>query len=438
MKRFFSQTIDRVRIAALLFFAFVAAAPVASAQYNGTIPETDAARRSYLDRIVDPTDGDEETIREVITIPGNDPVLYKTDRQNGNRYHIFIPAATEELSLASPGTYIVRRRRDDGAFDQIKVFLQPDEGSYIRLFPDGMQTRMDLYIAGDPLYRDVPVAISLSRALTAPFRTIVGLSSGVVDWSFLDVPVGDPGYEAIGTMVERIRESLPNLPDAEDGAMDADGNLVFIETLVSQESLPGFNCSGFAKWVVDGLYRQRTGRFLSLEPLKRKHLEYRGTSWSAPLEDARDPYFGLDWTRNLAVEMAALDRGVDPLSIDPESRDVRSVSTARYVEDVGYRIDSLTRVLYELARTEPGTFYLGSVNRLFGSDPVLRQHTHVVALFPYFTEDGRFEVAVMERNVETSVESLQRRYPDDFIHLVRVRGDHGFVPPQILVDGNGR
>ncbi len=393
------------------------------------IPDTSFARRAVLDILTAPTDRGHPAIREIIRVPGGDPVLHRTDEQNGNIYHLFIPAADDTLETASPGTYIIRRRESDGAFDQIKVFLQRDEGSFIRLFPKDRTLRMDVYIAAERLYRDVPVAMSMERALSAPIDTIIRTTAGVVDWSVLEVNPQDEGYRTIRTMADRIRAALPHLPDAEDGAMDSDGNLVLIETLVSQERLPGFNCSGFAKWVVDGLYGSRTGTFLSLDVLKEKHLDYRGTSWSQPLEDARDPYFGLDWTRNLAVQMEVLNRDVASESKDPESMDVRNVPFARYSEDVGYRVDSLTQVLYWLARNEPGTFYLGSINRLFGSDPVLRQHTHVVVFLPYFDETGRFRVAVMERNVETSIASLQRRYGNDHVHLVRVRGGADFRAP---------
>jgi hypothetical protein len=394
-----------------------------------TIPDTSYARRAVLDVLTVPAGAGRRAIREIIRVPGGDAVLHRTDAQNENIYHLFIPAVDDELETASPGTYIVRRRESDGAFDQIKIFLQRHEGSFIRLFPNGRTLRMDVFIAGEALFRDVPVAMSMERALTAPTETILTATSGVVDWSVLDVDPHAEGYRTISTMVERIRRAIPYLPDAEDGAMDAEGNLVFIESLLSQERLPGFNCSGFAKWVVDGLYGPRTGSFLSLDILKEKHLDYRGTSWSRPLEDARDPYFGLDWTRNLAVQMEALNRGVDPDRIHPESMDVRNVSVATYTEDVGYRVDSLIPVLYWLARHEPGTFYLGSINRLFGSDPVLRQHTHVVVFFPYFDETGRFQVAVMERNVETGIASLQRRYGKDHVHLVRLRGGTDFRAP---------
>ncbi|MDA3948084.1 MAG: hypothetical protein PF508_02570 [Spirochaeta sp.] len=403
---------------------------VAATGWVPELPDTAPARRSTVEAIQAPVDRAYSPVRRMIEVPGAEPVLYRTDQQNGNRYHIFIPAGSEEMQLASAGTFIVRRRLDDGAFDQIKIFLQRNEGSYIRLFPHGRTARMDVYVAHEALYRSVPVAMTMERALTASTDMLIRLSSGYVDWSFLDVDTDHAGYATIERMAQQIRDALPGLPDAEDGAMDADGNLVFIESLVSQERLPGFNCSGFAKWVVDGIFRERTGRFLEIDPLKEKHLDYRGTSWSKPLEDLRDPYFGLDWTRNLAREVAALNRGVDRSVIDPEALDVRNVPSAQYTEDVGYRVDTLTSVLYRLARRDPGTFYLGSVNRLFGEDPVLRQHTHVVALFPYFDRAGTFHVAVMERNVETSVASLERRYGNDFIHLVRVPGSDDFTPPR--------
>jgi hypothetical protein len=410
-------------------FGFGLGLPIAAAE-GYVIPDTSFARRSVLDSVTAPVPSAIEQVRELIRVPGSDPVFHRTEQQQGRHYYVFIPAGDDDFTLASPGTFIIRRRLDDGAFDQIKVFLQHDEGSYIRLFPHGRTLRMDVYIANTQLYRDVPVAMSMNRAITASTDTLLQAGAGVVDWSVLEVNPHHSGYAVIRGMVDQIRGALPYLPDAEDGAMDADGNLVYIESLLSQEQLPGFNCSGFAKWVIDGIYGPQMGTFLPIDVLREKHLAWRGTSWSRPLEDKRDPYFGLDWTRNLAVQMDSLDRKIPAERIDPEALDVRRVPFARYVEDVGYRVESLSAVLYWLARNEPGTFYLGSVNRLFGSDPVLRQHTHVVVLFPWFDESGRFQVSVMERNVETSLSSLEKRYGKDYIHLVRVRGNPRFEPPR--------
>jgi hypothetical protein len=97
---------------------------------------------------------------------------------------------------------------------------------------------------------------------------------------------------------------------------------------------------------------------------------------------------------------------------------------------VGFPVEYLSFILYNLAYHHPGKFYLASVNREFGDDPVLRQHIHVAVLFPYFDREGQFHAVVMERNGETGVSSLKKRYPRDFIHLVGVEGDTNFHPPK--------
>ncbi|MCG8479257.1 MAG: hypothetical protein MI724_09200 [Spirochaetales bacterium] len=391
-----------------------------------TIPDTSRARAAVLERMTAPVQRYEAVVRELIPQPGGDPVIFRTEEQNESRYYLFIAPDDDRFDLASPGTVIVRRRIGDGAFEQIKIFLQHHEGSFVRLRPRGRTLRMDLFLAWAPLYRDVPVPITMERALTVPFATLRDATRGVVDWSLLEPDVHHPGYAAIRRMIEEARRALP---DASDGAVNVDGSPVFIETVAAEEA-PALNYSGFAKWVVDGLYGARTGSYLPVESLRHKHLDHRGTAWSAPREDDRDPYFALDWTRNLAREMYGLERGVASHLLDPEIADVRTVPVARYREDVGYAMDQLRATLYWLAVTEPGTVYLGSVNRSFGDELVLRQHTRVVVFLPYFDGEGRFEVAIMERAAETSLDALERRYEGDFVHLVRVRADERFDPPR--------
>lgn len=395
------------------------------------IPDTSAARRQLIDEVLAPVPTIPVESRRLLAIEGEPAVLYRTHEQNERRYHIFIPADREEMDLVAPGTWIVRRRIEDGEAEQVKVFLRADEGTFVRIRPVGRRSEIDLYVAGYPLYASVPLAIPFETVLTVPFSAIRESTRHAIDWGLLEVDTEEPGYARIAAIVDALRDALPSLPDAEDGAMDEEGNLVFIEDLRSQEGLPGFNCSGFAKWVIDGQYGPLTGEYLPIEPLKEKHLGLRGNAWSAPFEDTRDPYFGLDWTRNLARMMAAGYLGDDATTIDPESFDVRNVESARYVEDMGFRTEELPGVLYRLARSEPGWFYLGSVAREYGSDPMLRQHSHVVVFLPWFDSEGVFRIAVMERNVETGLASILRRYPHDLVHLVRVEAAQRFVPPVI-------
>jgi hypothetical protein len=399
-------------------------------------PDNADVRRFLRDRVLAPKDHVlDGTFEQVFRRGATDGrVKYEVRTQNGYFYLLFLNevetlTGEKTFPVYGAGSYIIKRKNSDGSFVQAKIFLQTDPGFFVRLFPDGKRTRMDVYGAGERLYHDVIVAAPFEQLLFAPFSRVMSMTGAIVDWPLL-VPDVDPArYEAVRTMVRRARAALPTLPDAEDGAMDENGRLVFIESLVLQEGQPGFNCSGFAKWICDGIAKPRTGSYLSIERLKEKHLDYRGHRWSARREDERDPYFGLDWSRNLAVALLSLDDpGREP---GPEAADVTEVRYARYVEDVGYPVGELRRILYTLAIEEPGHFYIGSVNQEFGSDPVLRQHVHVAVFFPYFDAAGRFSVAVLERNVETDLESLGERYPGSYVHLVRVRAHEEFTPPVI-------
>ena len=99
----------------------------------------------------------------------------------------------------------------------------------------------------------------------------------------------------------------------------------------------------------------------------------------------------------------------------------------------GTRCAKLEYLLYFLARQNPGTIYIGSVNApsaraVSEGTPTLRQHHHVIVLFPYFDARGVFQVVVMERNLRTSLASLSRRYGNEYVHLERIDSDGRFVP----------
>ncbi|MFW5695372.1 MAG: hypothetical protein ACOCYB_09385 [Alkalispirochaeta sp.] len=413
---------------ALLFAAAVPAVPAESHDFIDTAP----ARQQWFDEIVDLARPDRLVSSQVISGGGAPAVEVRIDHQLGNRYHIFLRHSSPPAELAGPGTVVVRQRRFDGAIDQMKVFLQHDEGTFFRLRPrpNRRTLEMDLYLAGSEFYRDVTVPISLERAVRAPISEIQRLTAGIVDWEVARPHVDRPEYAAVAEIVSRVRRELPRLADADDGAMGTDGSIVSIESLTALDGPPGFNCSGFAKWIVDGLYQSQTGDLIPIERLKEKHLDHRGTRWSRRVEETRDPYFGLDWTRNLARELYAADRRTRAADIDPEARDVRSVPTARYREDVGFPVEDLRGILYWLAVKEPGMIYLGSVNGPSDGDGTHRQHSHVVVLLPYFTDDGRFHSVVMERTVETGLEQLIERSAEEFIHLVRIDGTIPFETPE--------
>jgi hypothetical protein len=350
-------------------------------------------------------------------------VKFQVLQQNDAFYILLINNFRGSYPLYSAGSYIIKRSLEDGSFVQAKIFLKNDPDTFIRLFPFGDRSKLELYLYGTPLHRNLVLPVSFEELLFSPISRLVSLSSGRIDWSLI-LPFLPESSSDIPKMIDVVREQIDDLPDMDDGAMDDSGRFVYIET-GERESGGGFNCSGFAKYLADGIYYARHGRPMPIEPLKLKHPDLRGDPWSNRFEDERDPFFGLDWTRNIAYTLTGRR------NLGYEGMDVRDVPLAGYVEDVGYPMESLKAVLYYLALEYPGSFYLGSVNAQFGKDPVLRQHIHVVVLMPYINARGDLVAAVFERNMETSVESLLRRYKGESIHLTRVEGSDQYILPPL-------
>ncbi len=352
-------------------------------------------------------------------------VRFRVLRQHGDFYLAFSNAEGGAYPIDGKGSYVIERSLADGSFVQVKIFLNGDPDSFARIRPAGDRSVMDISMYGFPMYQGLMIPLRFKNVLTDPFEKIMALCDASVDWSlvFPSRPLPEDGV--VRSMVDKIRAELPKLSDHDDGAMNAAGKFVYIRTLRALSG-GGFNCSGFDKWVMDGLYGPRTGHLISIEALKKKHLDLRGTPSSGVFEGL-DPYFGLDWTRNLAL---AVDRLDDP-EAGPEDADVRDIPFFHFERDSGYDLGDLRFILYELAVRNPGDFYLGSVNHELPEQPGVREHSHVVVLFPYFGPDGRFEVDVMERNLETGIASLQRRYPGNFILLEKIRASRNFSPPKI-------
>jgi len=391
------------------------------------IPENDEARRELEELFYAPGAALLETEDRILRQQSTGTrVKFQIRRQGGHLYYLFRNEKGSLGSIAGAGNYIIKRDLENGRFVQIKVFFRSQRGCFVRLFPEGKRTSMDVYLFGIAVDRGVLLPLEFQSFLTEPFARVMVLTKATVQWEKLLYRRWG-GADALSVAhINQIRRILPALSDRDDGAMDVDRKFVYIETGSLQEGLGGLNCSGFAKWISDGYYFPLTGRYLDIEALKEKHLEYRGNRWSLRFEEERDPYFGLDWSRNLA---GALWGAQGYTAESPEDFDVRQVDFLGYREDVGFPVEELELLLFLEASANPGNFYIGSLNREYGGQPVLRQHFHLVVLFPYFTPSGTFRVAVFDRTEESSLEGIPNRFPGAYIHLVRLPLGDSFVPP---------
>ncbi|MDR1931463.1 MAG: hypothetical protein LBQ57_01445 [Spirochaetales bacterium] len=422
-----------VFVFSLLLFSAARAGADTYNQAEFDIRENVEIRELHADILSAPTNEVINLTRKVFTQRGQDNRVCVQVRKTQEAFYIlFLNEEDGRFPVFSRGSWIIKRDLATGDFVQVKIFFHSDPGSFVRIFPDkGGAVRgkslMDLYLFNRRIQHDVPLGGSFVSLLTLPFAAIIETSRGTVNWRGLIPPVDASAYRNILTMTKTLRARLGRFANVDDGAMDSDGRMVFIATLEPQDAgkPAGFNCSGFVKWIADGLYAPLTGKLLDIKELKTKHPEARGSFISRRYEDRRDPFFGLDWSRNIALAFARLSPGGQTAGI--ESSDVRGLPYWKYMEDIGYAAKDIPAILHYLALTEPGSIYIASVNREFGSDPVLRQHTHVAVLLPVIDAAGKFSCAVMDTTVESSLQRLTGR--GDFIHLVRIKARAEFSPP---------
>lgn len=344
-------------------------------------------------------------------------------KKHGESVYLLFLGADEygEFPLLRRGNISIKRDATSGDYLYMTVMTRDHPECFIRMYPGDGRTYLDVVLFGVEIHHRLILPKKFSSILFSPIAQIIQLTRDRIHW---DLILGRGRSDNALTLIEQIRSHLPQLTSLEDGAYSQSGKPVYIAT--EKPSAGGINCSGFAKWIVDGFYFPLTGEYTDIRRLKEKLFGFRGNRWSERYEAERDPYFGLDWSRNLAVELNDA-RGTSKTA-HPEEFDVRNVDYLSYREDIGYPVTSLQLLLFILAHREPGTFYLGSLNQEYGSDPTMRQHTHLVVLVPHFLQNGRFEVAVFEINRETGIESLLQRYGSSYIHLVGIEGRGRFQP----------
>jgi hypothetical protein len=391
---------------------------------------------------------------ELYRLPGGDHIEVRAEQGNANEFMVILARGRNgDYSGWIQGSWILMRNTRDGSPIRIRVFLRSDPYTYVQFRPlDDERSQMDVVLYEGYVVRSLPVALPFARLLSAPLEEIFSTLGDRFPRRYFDP---DPGlYRDTRNFVSRVRTRLPELSFVDDGARDEEGRYVYINSLALQDpdapDAGGLNCSGFAKWIVDGILRPITGKRLAIEPLKAPYGE-RGSSFTEAWEKTRDPYFGLDWTRNLAAEAAKILRAPDFDRLDEIEVRVDRTATVimrsggqsslrsypGFLPDAGFGIEGLHALLYTLAIDEPGKIYLASINTELGAPvtqanprgaPRLRQHFHVAVLVPYFTAQGIFQVILFESAEETSFTRFKNRYPGHYVNLTRIPLESSFDP----------
>jgi len=345
------------------------------------------------------------------------------------------------------GSWMLTRRKDTGAATQIKIFLRSDQQTFIQFHPlNSDKCLLDAVVYGGYIAHSIPVAVSFDRLYTMPLNEVLRLVENKFPIRYFQPDVSN--YRETRAFVAQVRSRLKGLRFVDDGAINENGKYVFIETLQPQPAnLQGFNCSGFSKWIIDGILRPVTGKRLPITPLKAPFGD-RGSSFTANYELKKDIFFGLDWIRNLAAEANGTLRSPSYRSLDEfevRRNDFAHIlmndngslvvhSYPGFLSDAGYGIEGLHPLLYTLAIDEPFSFYLAASNVEVGTPssprgtPSLRQYNHVAVFVPYFDENGFFKIAVFESAVETSFPDYRKRHSGQYVNLVKIPVSPTFDP----------
>jgi hypothetical protein len=379
------------------------------------------------------------------TLPGGSRVEVRVEEGQGE----FSVLLAREFNRSgdfpgwAQGSFALTRRRSDGAYLRLRIFPRSDSNTYVQIRPKGDgKSLLDVVAYDAYLVQSRPIPLEFERILQVPVEEVYRAAGGAFPRRYFE-PDFDR-YRDLRALVQAVRARLPELRFRDDGAIDDAGRYVFIKDLSPQPGAGGLNCSGFAKWFVDGLLRPLTGELLPIEPLKAPPAE-RGSGFTDAYEELRDPFFGLDWTRNLAlranstlrspalgkVEEFEVRRAPFSSMIVRNSRGVRTGerSFPGFLLNAGFGVEGLEALLYSLSIDEPGQVYLASINQEMDPAPRMRQHFHIAVLFPYFDEYGRFRVVVFESAEETSFARFKTRYaPGHCVNLVRIPVEAGFAP----------
>ena len=422
----------------ILFFSFF---PLFAADLHSSVIQDDSSLRAFIRDawLVERPSAVINNRTFIRNLPGGDPVQVRVERRNNEISVILARERNGSYPGWAQGSWIYTRDFNTGAPLRIRMFLRSDPQMYIQWRPLGNdKSQIDLVIYDAYIVRGLPIGIPFDRILIMPVKEVIDAAGNRFPRRYFDP---DPRlYRNINTFVARIRAALPSISYEDDGAIDETGSYVFIETLRKQNNPAGLNCSGFVKWVIDGMLRPVTGKRLTIASLKQ-HVTPRSSSLAANFEE-RDSLFGLDWTRNLALETAKVLRSSVFATV--ENVEVRTETFASLIDrtggrvtiksypgfllNAGFSMEGLRPLLYTLAVNEPGYIYLASVNQKRSTTPPQRQHYHVAVLVPYFNEFGNFQTLVFESAEETNLAGFLRRHPESMVNLVRIPVEGVFTP----------
>lgn len=366
---------------------------------------------------------------------------------------------TSTADFVPQGTWILYKDKNTGKNLFLKIYPRENPELYLRLTPAREDmTYVDICLFNAYVKRRYPIGIPFNKLCYFSISQLRSFTNDSLPWQLFNPPIFSSTVEACSDIISDRLSTLVYLEDGgfdewgmpihlKDGSKQTNKELAYqLRGIQNSESvIGGVNSAGFLKWIIDGIIRPVAGQGVYVSSLMRQ-TEAEQSQFNSVF-DNKEVFLGLDWIRNLSAatltlnlkkpckpETSGVDVRIEPFAAYPfiSQKNEGSPSLECFegcLSSAGYQTSYLKALLYYLAITEPGHFYLGAVNREVGS-PALRQYNHVVSFFPYFDAVGAFHIDVYESAKKTDINRFVSMNKDAFVALTRVKApERGLFNP---------
>lgn len=333
----------------------------------------------------------------------NKRILLDSDNQiafgctfKNNIYDMYFFVASNDNSF---GRFQYRFNRFKELLD-VAVFFQNEKTSFL-FFSNKKPGKFDVYLFGKLYRKDLPYYFSFdSLKIISLYQILSLLENAKIDKEIL---ITKDDLATKQKFINKVILPSTKYKYVDDGARDEFGKFVYIENDNEQKQTEqGFNCSGFAKDIVDNYIRliNPDFRYLKISDLKEKR-EYERKNIAYQYHDLDyNPFFGLDWGKNLADKINQICN-YDVIKAEEYDKDKYLI----YQKYRGYNVSDLKDILFRDQQNDSTNFYLLIFNRLREQKPVVPEYYHIAVIVPYF-KDKKFYLRVFESSTETSYDRI--------------------------------
>ena len=316
-----------------------------------------------------------------------------------------------------PGSFVFKIDMKINRIIELKIYYQNDKNTFFHFFNELDKIKLDIYHYGFRYQKNIPTTLTFNNLKTATLEKILNSVLKPVDWDYLLNIDGNPFYSIrLESFANTIKNQLCGKPFRKDGAPDEYGRFVMIkDQQIQRQGVYGYDHYGFVKAIADYIYKKRKNSNIGLriEDLKIRHLNLRGQKLAEKFEYIRNPFFGLDWIRNIALKLSGKSVSM------ADYYDIINIPKIAQLDMYGYHVQDIFYIAYYLAKQNPGNVFFFSINQETGSKPVLKHFTHVGLLIPYFI-NKKLNVRIFTKNDEINIYDFIRQYYKDNIFFVRV------------------